>query len=277
LTDAALIFDGVSTNQDGPLGIQVTPEATGSWAWYGSGWAPRLVGSGYTCNAVYWTMELPHVTMFTSFSGDIGICEYTSGYYDIATYSIGINGYLVNGQNSFTNTGLYAQRGCGGPCCSIGNTCGGELDNLVNVATTNAAGEVQLMVNQLLAVGPKYTGPSPCSCTNGGSRFPCPANPLPGVYTPQNGRVDLVYGPFTDSTGRHPVNPHGTAPYIQYTLVEEPPNACQGAVLNTFLTVLEGAVVGLLTSGTLTPAIIAQQVASAGGQIAVLGIECAVS
>lgn len=219
-------------------------------------------------------MELPHVTLQTTFSGTQKICEYSGAYSDIAN-AVGLTSSLQNGQYSFDNTGLYAQNSCCDittPCCSC-SPCGGEIGSSVNVGTSNAQEEVQVMLNMLETVGSKNTGDAQCVCQNN-LNGDCEDNP-DGTYTPQLGRVDLTYGPFTDSTGRYPVNPTGDAAYIQYGLFEQPPSQCSGAILDTFLSIIEAAAIGLLTGGAGDGVAIAQVVANAGGSIAVFGIECA--
>jgi hypothetical protein len=277
----AYIFPGVSTNQDGPLGIQVSSESSGSWAWYGSGWAPRFIDSESTCNAVYWSMELPHITLLSTFNDQQGICEYSGSYSDIAN-AVGLTDSLQSGSYSFPNTALYAQGSCcGGGCCEC-TYCGGQIENSVNVATSDAQGEVQLMIDHLLAVGPQYTSDQSCSCScpdegcycGGFGNCGCPSQPSDGVNTAQQGRVDLIYGPFSDYTGQYPETPSGAAPYIQYGLSVEPPPQCTGSILNTFLSLIESSLIGLLTGG-FSGAAVASVIAGAGGSVALLAVECA--
>lgn len=207
----------------------------GTWAWYGSGYAFRLAGSGYKCNAVYWSMELPHMTILTSFSGQQGICEYSGSYYDIAQ-AFGLKTGLSSGTSTvFSN--LYAQGGCcnGGNCCSCSN-CGGQLYAAIEFETTGKQGEDTLMLNTLGALGPSNTGTQHCywgvsQCMQGQFIIGCTGSPPSGTYTAQQARTDIIYGPFTDYTGRYPNDPHGVNPYLSYAISELPPARCSGATL----------------------------------------------
>src|SRR6266480_7728230 len=117
----------------------------GSWAWYGSGYPYRLVGSGYTCHACYWTMSLPHVTMITTYDGEQDICLYGGSYIDIIQ-SFGMKSGLTPG-TSTVYSNLYGQGNCcnGGSCCNC-DDCGGQLYANVEVESSGANGEIGLML-----------------------------------------------------------------------------------------------------------------------------------
>ena len=62
--------------------------------------------SGYTCNTIYWSMELPHMIILISFGDQQDICEYGGSYYDIAqTFELKID---LSGETSTVFSNLYA-------------------------------------------------------------------------------------------------------------------------------------------------------------------------
>jgi hypothetical protein len=216
-------------------------------------------------------MELPHVILLTSFDGQQGICEYGGSYADIAN-AIGLTSSIQSGQVS---TSLYGQGDCcnGGICCTC-NNCGGQIVNEIIVETSHGVMEIELMLDQLMAAGPQYTKPQPCrwgvdQCQQGQFTIGCFGSPPAGTNTAQRGRVDVLYGPFSDSTGRHPENPQGVSPYISYSLVELPPAQCDGATLASNGITLGADLLPLFVGGP-TPAGLAAIV----GQIFVTVIEC---
>lgn len=224
-------------------------------------------------------MLLPHVTLLANFNNQQGICEYDGSYSDIAG-QIGLTLPLSSGVTTVTNSNLYAEGSCcGGLCCSC-EACGGEIGNTISVGTSNAVGEVQLMLDHLNNVGSKHTGSQSCQCScpfgdcqQGEFTVQCPPSPSAGTYTPQQGRVDLVRGPFHDSSGRDPEEPTGVAPYISYAMYEQPTSKCGGATLESFLTSIGEDLFGLLT-GEAGAAGVA---AAVGGTAFIVGIECALS
>ena len=278
----AYIFDDVNTNQDGPLGIQISKEGLGgNWAWYSSGSQPRFIDSVFQCTAQFWSMLLPHITLISTFQGQQGICEYSGSYTDIAN-AVGLTSSLTSGSFYFPNTALYAQGSCcnGATCCGCSN-CGGQLANTVNVGTTHAIGEVQLMIDHLLDTGKPLTQTQKCGCNCPSQgcfcglpqNCGCPAQPQNGVSTPQQGRVDLIYGPFNSQAGRYPQNPVGVAPFIQYGLMEQPPPQCTGDALAQGLTSLGSGLVGLLTGG-IGGAVASNIIANVGSTLSISFIRC---
>jgi len=224
----------------------------GTWAWYGSGQAFRLVGSAYTCHSIFWSMELPHMTIITSFGGKQDICEYGGSYYDIAQ-AFGLKTGLAGG-TSVVYSNLYAQGGCcnGGICCSCSN-CGGQLYATIQFETTSGQGEETLMLNQLGTIGRQYTGVQTCRwgvdhCRQGQFDIGCPGSPPSGTYTAQQARVDIIYGPFSDSTGRYPNDPHGVNPYLAYAISEVPPGKCSGATVGSGAITLGAELFGLISA-----------------------------
>jgi hypothetical protein len=224
-----------------------------TWAWYGSGDAYRLVGSAYKCHAAYWSMELPHITILSSFGGKQGICEYGGSYNDIAQ-AFGLKTGLSSGLSTVYSN-LYAQGGCcnGGICCTCQN-CGGQLYATIEFETTGAKGEDTLMLNTLGSLGPSHTNVQNCQwgvsdCRQGEFDIGCTGSPPSGTQTAQQARVDIIYGPFTDSTGRYPEDPHGVNPYLAYAISEVVPGRCSGATLASGAVTLGAEFLGLLSEG----------------------------
>jgi hypothetical protein len=60
--------------------------------------------------------------------------------------------------------------------------------------------------------------------------------------------VDIIYGPFSDSTGRYPNNPQGVNPYLSYAISETAPGKCSGAALASGATTVGAAYFGLISA-----------------------------
>jgi hypothetical protein len=175
------------------------------------------------------------MTILTSSSGKQGICEYGGSYYDIAQ-AFGLKAGISSGTSTVVSN-LYAQGGCcnGGICCSCSN-CGGQLYATIQYETTGKQNEDILMLDELGSMGPSHTGVQSChwgadQCNQGPFVIGCTGSPPSGTFTAQQARVDIIYGPFSDSTGRYPNNPQGVNPYLTYAISETAPGKCSGATL----------------------------------------------
>jgi len=211
-------------------------------------------------------MSLPHVTMITTYDGEQDICLYGGSYIDIIQ-SFGMKSGLTPG-TSTVYSNLYGQGNCcnGGSCCNC-DDCGGQLYANVEVESSGANGEIGLMLTHLGQGGFKYTGTKSChwgvnSCWNGVGLQGCGGTPNPGRYTSKHGRVDLIYGPFTDYTGRYPNQHQGVNPSIAYSIMETPIGICSAG------TVAGG---GVMIGAELFGLIFEEEASAAGGVAGVIG------
>jgi len=110
------------------------------------------------------------------------------------------------------------------------------------------------MLNTIGDLATKLTSGQNChwgvdQCQQGQFTIGCTGSPPSGTQTVKQARVDILYGPFTDSTGRYVNQPIGVSPFLSYAISEVPPGRCSGATLASGGVQLGAEFLGLIAEG----------------------------